>query len=291
MKLSTDFYEFRRIFGEKEGFKVIKNAGFDAIDFSYYWLDDKEKNEILGENYKEYAEKIKIMLAECGLVCNQAHAPFEFSAENDSMDISNKHFSEVAHAIESAAIMGAEHIVIHSLRVPEGMDFTETNLTYYKSLEPYCKESGIKIAVENLFGQPYDNEKKVYLGRRFATPEEMNEFISLLDSPYFVCCTDVGHCTITGIMPEDYIAGMSGRVLRCLHIQDNDFEDDIHTLPYLGKIHWEKVMKSLKKIGYEGDLTMEIFGFWHRFDKKLLPKASELAASVGKRLIGIFESE
>ena len=41
-----------------EGIKAIKDAGFDAFDFSYYWLSEDESNEIIGEVYIEYVKKL-----------------------------------------------------------------------------------------------------------------------------------------------------------------------------------------------------------------------------------------
>ncbi len=289
MRLSIDFYETRKILGEKKALEALKSAGFDAIDFSYYWVEGAERDKLLGDGYAEYAHEMKGLLNEVGMNCNQAHAPFDFSFKKDTACEENRRFLEIVHAMESAAIMGAEQIVIHSLRVPEGFDFIKENLKYYKSFEPYAEKFGIKVAVENLFSPPYDSEKKKYLGKRLTRPEEMNAFFKLLDSPHFVCCVDVGHCTIADIMPEDYISGMSGDVLRALHIQDNDFEDDRHMLPYLGKINWKRVMASLKHIGYEGDLTMEIFTFLRGFPAELLPDALMLAGKVGRKLIKIFE--
>ena len=35
---------------------MLKEAGFDSIDYSYYWLD--ESDEALSENYREYAGKL-----------------------------------------------------------------------------------------------------------------------------------------------------------------------------------------------------------------------------------------
>lgn len=42
------------------------------------------------------------------------------------------------------------------------------------------------------------------------------------------------------------------------HICDNDGHNDYHWLPGKGKIKWKSVLRSLKKIGYEGFLDIEI---------------------------------
>ena len=102
MKLSLENYILRNSFGEEETIKMAKEAGFDAIDYSYYWLE--ENSEILGENYLEYAKEVKKLLEKYGLSCNQAHAPFDlkFSAETigDSATlctVSNSPFKRRTH--------------------------------------------------------------------------------------------------------------------------------------------------------------------------------------------------
>ena len=53
MQLSVEIYSVAKCFGDHKAIDLIRQAGFDAVDFSYYY--EKECEEILGENYKEYA--------------------------------------------------------------------------------------------------------------------------------------------------------------------------------------------------------------------------------------------
>ena len=76
MKLSLESYNLILKFGAQEGFKLIKQAGFDCVDMSYYWQE--ENSPLLGEGYREHAFQLRSYLDELGLVCNQAHAPFDF---------------------------------------------------------------------------------------------------------------------------------------------------------------------------------------------------------------------
>ena len=76
MKISMELYTLAQRFGDIKAMEMAKQAGFDAIDYSYYY--EKECDEVLGEGYKEYAQKLRAHLDNIGLVCNQAHAPFSF---------------------------------------------------------------------------------------------------------------------------------------------------------------------------------------------------------------------
>ena len=71
--------------------------------------------------------------------------------------------------------------------------------------------------------------------------------LDALDSPWFVACVDLGHASITGFEPEEFIRGMDSQILRALHVQDTDYLDDRHQLPFLAKLNWPEIMKALKE--------------------------------------------
>ena len=86
----------------------------------------------------------------------------------------------------------------------------------------------------------------------------------------------------------DFIKDVNPGILKALHVQDNDYMEDRHILPYTGKLNWEAIMKSLKKAEYTGDLTLEIIKFLDKFPNELLPETLKFAASVGKHLVTIY---
>lgn len=283
MKLSVEIYTLSTKFGDFKAFEMIKNAGFDCVDYSYYW--ENEREEILGENYRNYAQSLRKKLDEIGLECNQAHAPFSLPY-GAKFDVSEKKYLQLVRSIESASILGAKNIIVHSLTVPEDADFMKYNIKYYKSLVPYCEKFGINVAVENLFrGDP---KRKCYIGK-LGSPAELNGIIEEINSPYIVACIDIGHASLTGYEPEKFIEKTNPDVLRALHVQDTDYLSDLHTLPYLGSLNWENIMSALKKVGYSGDLTFEIMNYLHKFPDELVFEAMKLAVSVGRYLISIYE--
>lgn len=99
-----------------------------------------------------------------------------------------------------------------------------------------------------------------------------------LGADRFTACVDLGHAAITGTNPEDYIAGMEDGMLGALHVQDNDFRSDGHMLPFMGKTNWNAVMSALREKKYDGDLTLEVFGWLGRIPAGLMPGAAAFAA-------------
>ncbi len=284
MRLSIDVYQLRKRFGEEQAFSMIKDAGFHCVDYSFYWLNPEEKQAILGDGYREYAQKVKEQLNQMGLICNQAHAPFDFKLINGEISLSNLHYCEVVRSIEAASIMGAEQIVVHPLTPADDRSVLDVNVDYYKSLEPYCEKFGIRIAVENLPCPRYDNLEAGIIGHKFGRAEDIYALIKKLNSPWFVCCIDVGHAAITGIAPEKLIGDLDNSLLQALHIHDNDCQSDLHLLPYLGKLDWDNIAQSLADIQYQGDLTFEVFGFMKKFDDDMMESALDIVASAGRNL-------
>lgn len=283
MKISIESYTFREAFGNEKTIKLLSDAGFDAMDFSYYWR--KRADNVLGDDWKDKAKEIRSMLDANGLECNQAHAPFDVCyGENFSED--EPKYLDLARSIGSAAILGAKQIIVHALRTPDGVDLMEYNFEFYKSLEKYCEEYGIKVAVENLFKQ---NSSGNGWDGILGTPAELCKLTRELGKN-FNCCVDIGHAAITGTAPQDFIAGMDSDLLCALHVQDNNMRSDCHWLPYQGNFNWEAVISALKAKNYGGDITLEVFGWLSRQPEGLLTEAARHAAVVASHLRDMFSA-
>ena len=288
MNLSLESYGLMLKFGAFEGLSLIKQAGFDCVDMSYYW--QPEGSELIGEDYREFAIQLRAHLDELGLICNQAHAPFDFKY-GEKQDSSNPNYLAITRAIESASILGAKTIVVHSISLKKESKICfdrEYNIAYYKSFQPLCEKFNISIAVENLCF--FDDKRKCYKGK-LGTASELSDFVRELDSPCFVACVDVGHAAMSGNEPEQFLADMDAKLLKALHIQDGNYREDCHTIPYLGAFDWNGIMKTLKKIGYQGELTLEIVKYLKNIPEEATLDALRLAEKIGRHLISIFDNE
>ena len=248
MKISTTTADIANVFGDELAFRMIKEAGFDAVDYAYF------ENAMLDrDDYTDFAAEQKRLLEKYSLVCGQTHAPFSFRY-GYKMDVGCKEYARIVRSIEMSAILGASDVVVHSIGVPDGVDEFAYNLEFYKSLIPVCERTGVRIAIENLFYSPRGER---YFRGRFADPWELMALIDALDSPAFSICIDVGHAIITGRRPEDVIRGIRGDMLSVLHIHDNNSWDDTHLIPYFGSIDWDEVCAALAEIGYRGHMNSE----------------------------------
>ena len=277
MLLSTETNSVVKRFGQEKAFEMLKKSGFDACDFSFYNC----VAELLSDNYMENAKKTKALLDETGLLCNQAHAPFEL-AEGEPFDMSCDNYKAVVRSIEYAAYLGAKNIVIHLICTLNRADLYRYNSEYYKSLETYSKQFGIKIAVENDFER---RNGKVLPVLNYA--EEFCEFVENLNSEWIVGCIDIGHAAMFND-PAEFISKTNNSLLKALHVHDNDLREDLHLFPFSGYINWYDLCDALKKVNYTGDLTFEAIKSLDRIPNELMEDTLIHLAKMGRYLINMI---
>ena len=155
-------------------------------------------------------------------------------------------------------------------------------MQFYNALKPYAEEYGVKIGVENMWQMPGGIKIDHSTCSR---PEEFVRYIDTLNSEWFVACLDIGHAPLVGVDPAELIRALGKDRLKALHVHDVDGKSDLHTMPYCSKINWDSVCAALKEIGYEGDFTYEIGGFFNPLPKDLLLPAAKLSVATGRHLI------
>lgn len=276
MRLGIDFGGDLIKLGLEKGLRMVKEAGFDGVDYNMQTYQ-------LGDDYQEIAKEVRMLLDEIGLCCIQTHAPHNF-VFGTAMNFSNQQYRETFRSIEFTRILGAEKCVIHGSPVPDGPlsgQFMEHNYLYYKTFEEEAKRCGVYIGVENL--------KYGILPR----PEYINRIIGMLDSPVYYPHVDIGHAALVGVEPEKFLKKLNCLPVRGIHVHDFNVQTD-HMLPFLGKSDWDRIIKTLVDIGYEGDMTLEIFEICQMvasYSTDVLPALYNLTAEVGRELIRRIEEE
>ncbi len=242
---------------DEESIRLIREYGFDAYDFSMtrYAAD----NPLYGDGWEAYVRGLRDCADSVGIVCNQAHALFpprrddpkgaEYNATIDARILRN---------MRAAAILGAPHIVIHPIsgfpyRGREAY-WMERNMAFYRSLEPYAEELGIRIAVENMYA--WDPVRSAWAISSCMDPHDMAQYVDELGAN-FTACLDVGHAALCGFDPADCVRILGRRRLGALHVQDTVWNYDGHQPPYCGRVDWETFCTALGEIDYQGDLTLE----------------------------------
>lgn len=290
MRLVTQTDSLADAFGDEACIRILAQAGFDAIDWSFFPMTNGE-GPWCADDWREHALRLKEVAQECGIGFSQAHAPFPSSRGEEPFD--TVIVQRILRSMQAAALLGVRNIVVHPRQhIPYRQNrekLFEENLAFYRSLIPYCEEYGIRVCTENMW--THDKRRGYILDSVCSQPAEFCALLDELDSPWIVGCLDVGHCALVGEDPADFIRAMGPKRLQALHIQDVNYLEDNHTLPFLEGLDWESITKALAEIGYEGDFTFEADHFMRSFPAALQPDASVLMAKTGRYLIGRIEAQ
>lgn len=268
MRLSTQTDCIAQRAGDERAVRMLAEAGFDCYDCSMF--SESSLKMLSDARYAAHAQKLRRAADDCGIACNQSHAPFPSLKPGDeryNLDM----FPLLVRALEFTAMLGGGICIVHPVNLPEHA--LESNLEFFGRLLPYARDFRVKIALENMWTWP-EGSPTAQPGP-CATPESYNRHLDGLDPAWFTACLDTGHAEMagTGSSAVELIRALGPR-LGALHVHDNDLMHDSHTLPYMGSIQWPAVLQALGEAGYAGEFTLEADGgFLARFPKELYPQA------------------
>ncbi|MCH4886366.1 sugar phosphate isomerase/epimerase [Acidaminobacter sp. JC074] len=262
----------------------IAKAGFSHVQWVHDWQSEYMYCDIEMVQIKEMLDKHKFQLkgihaTEGGTRARIVDGKFTFvnryrNVENRKDYTSLNEYTRLAgvelikNRVDLAKVIGAEEIILHmqmpweELRASE--EFKEKywaqTLKSFDELEVYCKDKGIKIAVENVICTPYEDQV-----------EQFDRLFERYDFDFMGFCFDSGHGSITS--HDDYLAfarRYQDRII-ALHLQDThgipiDLRDDdvqilkhdSHMVPFSGLINWEDLMEIVAGSPYKLPITLEV---------------------------------
>ncbi len=276
--------------GIDDGLKIFAKAGYDALDYSMFGMtnDDHFLNKC---DVEAFARELRAKAEAEGLCFNQAHAPFPCWKNGDEA-YNAKMPERLANSIRIAGILGAKAIVVHPIAYIQRGDAQKAfNFELYRSLEGVAREYGTKIALENMWG--YDSRRGYIIPNVCSEAKELGEYYDELNAPdAYTVCLDLGHCGLVGEEPDDAIRILGKERLGALHIHDNDYRNDNHTIPYgYGcRMNWDKITKALGEIDYQGDFTYEADAFLGRFAADNVALGVNFMANLGRMLMEKIEA-
>ncbi len=272
MKTSTQSNRFIAAFGLYDGIDLLAQAGYDALDLSLF----DGNMPLYGADWRDACTTLGGILKKHNLTFNQAHTDFPTWRAGATDEENDRRYQRLLHDLAICGELGIPCAVVHPAFYPFSRDGShiEKNIAFYRSLLPYAKEYGVKIAVENMYRRNAAANR--ILPYTCADPVEFAHVVDALDSEHFVACLDIGHVLLTGFEVGYAIRTLGHDRLHALHVHDVDCIEDLHTLPYQSKVDWEELIAALREIRYDGDLTLEADGFI----KPNLPKELYLPAAL-----------
>jgi sugar phosphate isomerase/epimerase len=152
-------------------------------------------------------------------------------------------------ALDVLAEAGATRVNVHPdpLTRP-AQDAVAHNVEALGRLAAHAASAGVTLMLENLGGS-------------FARADELRPILDAVDELAFHL--DVGHAHMAQRAGEPNRAGefldAFGSRLAHVHVHDNFGADDLHLPLGVGSVEWPFVVRALKRVGYDGTVTLEVF--------------------------------
>lgn len=285
--------------GFEEGYAAIAKAGFEAIDWNLdhaisgadinagrcegNCIFEKELDEILAhyENELSYIRKYNLEIS-------QMHAPFPCYVP-DKPFVFEYMINVYKKMILFCDRIGCKNLIIHGYSFPRNRkdvssgEMDAINDKLYTALIPELKQTNVTVCLENLFAGGGSGLIGGVCGDPREAAEMIDAYNQIAGKECFGFCLDTGHMNLLKHDPRRYIP-IIGHRLKALHIHDNSGVFDEHKAPYTGTIDWRDFYKTLKQIGYEGDLSFETFNQvrMNSLDKELIQPWLDLICTIGK---------
>lgn len=276
MKVGTIMEPLNSYYDEETVLRMIAEAGFDSVDYSLIRNYKDAMWQLSDDELRQEMEAVKAKADKYGLMIGQTHSPFQGDWIH-CPETKEARWNAQVQAIKATAYLGSPYTVIHPLK-PQGRitdkgyyEYAkELNMEYYRFLEPYLREYNVKGAIENLFTN--DSILVRTAKTSCSTAEALIDYIDTLASEQFVACLDVGHAVLCGEDPVQMIYKLGRKYLHVTHVHDNDYLNDDHYMPGIGKIDWYAIGRALNDIGYQGLFNFEA----NRTFERIVPFRIEL---------------
>ena len=281
----------------ESGLLMLKEAGFDAVDFnidnkiSVRMLREEGKNEFFSKSTEEILEFYrpqKEAADKAGIEYCQMHAPFPVYL--DGCDDANKALTDsVIKSMAVCELFECPYLIVHPIARPEWTteEQRKLNIDYYTTLIPYAKKYGVGICLENMFYGSGGAVKEAVCSDPHETVDYIDTLNAIAGEEIFSFCFDVGHATLLGKNMRQVINTLGNRI-KTLRIHDNDGRSDLHMQPFAytrgnGFVtEWQGLIDGLRDIGYKGVLSFETFTSIRFLPEVLKPAMLRFIASVGK---------
>jgi sugar phosphate isomerase/epimerase len=150
----------------------------------------------------------------------------------------------VQNRVQMTARLGGKVIIMHLPTTAPPEQRPALLVQIRKSLdeiEPFVKEHGIRMALENMIGEDF---------------EMLEKLIPDYDPGFLGFCYDSGHGNMGGKGVQG-LEGLKDRLI-AIHLHDNDGSDDQHKIPFTGTVDWDVLMRIIAASAYAECINLEV---------------------------------
>jgi sugar phosphate isomerase/epimerase len=232
----------------------IASNGFDFIDLTLEYpkahIDVLPRQEILKA------------LGDSGLAV-VGHTAYYLPFASAISGLRQAAVDDVSRSLGFFKEAGAKVVTVHpdpGIGAVDNRTTASINALSFKIISDEAAKHGISIVVENVPGF-------------FSSVEALNSIFKAVPALDFHL--DVGHAFI-GHNRFRQLIGTFKDKLSHIHLSDNRFRDDDHLPLGAGNIDWGEVISAIKKTGYDGTFTLEVFSEDRRYVLGSKEKLKEL---------------
>ncbi len=272
MKKSLNAWTVEGSLNFEETFAAVSAAGFDGIELN---VDSSGVHSITMSTTKEEFAAIRALSEKYNLPVVSISTSL-WGAKMSHPDEWEAGRALMRKQLEAAAELGAGGILV----VPGGgmnSEYTlaaarKNSIEFMKSMKDEIEEIGIFVGVENVWNG------------FFLSPYDMASFIDEVGSPKIGAYLDAGNMLAFSI--SEYWVEVLGSRIGCVHVKDylrngglnsgGTWQDITH-----GSANWKAIIPELKKAGFDGYLTGEVFKAdadmsWPDYYKKVAGEIAEI---------------
>ncbi len=238
--------------GEKLGFSISQKFDGTMDAFMAHGIRYLEVRLVKGSDRELMQSYIDTALREkkrLGFEIYTLHLPqlvdYDFSALDEQVRLAA--IEKQKEIVEMALCLEPKVLVVHpDTGQTDAENWHLRHAALKKSMAefaPWCKQKGLKIALENL------TQKSA-----FQSAEVLVDVIESLKADNIGICFDVNHLFVQS--HREFIE-KARKYLLTMHISDNDGVAERHFIPGDGVLDWKEILASLDEIGYDATLIFE----------------------------------
>jgi sugar phosphate isomerase/epimerase len=246
-------------------FDYVLDHGIDHLE-----LDLKKKHSLLESFTPERISRLREFSQKNGISLSM-HPPYNMNLCSRISYVRRQHVVYIKKCIMLAHQIGARYLTLHLgnfYRYAIWANPWEHAMTrLFKVLRkvlPDCERYGVCLALENMIPIPPEGGYS-FLG---DSVKDFQYIFSHINSRCLRFCLDIGHAN-TSEGPLEYVEKLGGNIIGT-HFHDNGGTYDDHMDVGEGTVPWQELLKSFKKINFNGPYISECFKSYPHVAIKLL---------------------
>jgi len=152
---------------------------------------------------------------------------------------------DMARRLECDTVSITSGRMVAGVLPEKGRDLLRASL---RKVLDYAQDKGVRLAME------YEP------GLLVECCAELTILIEELEAPNFGANLDFGHSRVQGENPWAVIQALGSRLFH-VHLEDILGRKHYHRIPGHGNVDFSSIFKGLKRIGYEGFVTVELYTY------------------------------